>query len=127
MRFNELISGVRSDVAIKVFGDDMDIMNRTAEEISEVLEKIPGAADVKVEQTTGLPMLSIQIDRDKTTRLGLNIGDVQEVVSAAVGGKESGTMFQGDRRFDIVVRLPENLRSDIAAIKHWRHRGAVVA
>jgi len=117
MRFNELISGVRSDVAIKVFGDDMDIMNRTAEEISQVLEKISGAADVKVEQTTGLPMLSIQIDRDKTTRLGLNISDVQDVVSAAVGGKESGTMFQGDRRFDIVVRLPENLRSDIEAIK----------
>ncbi|MBI3730394.1 MAG: CusA/CzcA family heavy metal efflux RND transporter [Burkholderiales bacterium] len=117
MRFNELISGVRSDVAIKVFGDDMEIMNRTAEEISQVLEKISGAADVKVEQTTGLPMLSIQIDRDKATRLGLNISDVQEVVSAAVGGKESGTMFQGDRRFDIVVRLPENLRSDIEAIK----------
>ncbi len=117
MRFNELISGVRSDVAIKVFGDDMEIMNRTAEEISQVLENISGAADVKVEQTTGLPMLSIQIDRDKATRLGLNISDVQEVVSAAVGGKESGTMFQGDRRFDIVVRLPENLRSDIEAIK----------
>lgn len=117
MRFNELISGVRSDVAIKVFGDDMNIMNRTAEEISQVLEKIPGAADVKVEQTTGLPMLSVQIDRDKATRLGLNISDVQEVISAAVGGKESGTLFQGDRRFDIVVRLPENLRSNIEAIK----------
>lgn len=117
MRFNELISGVRSDVAVKVFGDDMDVMNRSAEEIAGVLEKIPGAADVKVEQTTGLPMLNIQIDREKAARLGLNISEVQEVISAAIGGKESGTLFQGDRRFDIVVRLPEKLRSDIEAIK----------
>ncbi|MES2036895.1 MAG: CusA/CzcA family heavy metal efflux RND transporter [Pseudomonadota bacterium] len=117
MRFNELISGVRSDVAIKVFGDDMDIMNRTADQIAKVLEKIPGAADVKVEQTTGLPMLSININREKAARLGLNISDVQDVISAAIGGKESGTLFQGDRRFDIVVRLPESVRSDIDAIK----------
>ena len=117
MRFNELISGVRSDVAIKVFGDDMEIMNRTGEQIARVLEKIPGAADVKLEQTTGLPMLSININREKAARLGLNISDVQDVISAAIGGKESGTLFQGDRRFDIVVRLPENVRSDIDAIK----------
>jgi cobalt-zinc-cadmium resistance protein CzcA len=117
MRFNELISGVRSDVAIKVFGDDMNIMNRTGEQIARVLEKIPGAADVKLEQTTGLPMLSININREKAARLGLNISDVQDVISAAIGGKESGTLFQGDRRFDIVVRLPENVRSDIDAIK----------
>ncbi|MBI3730427.1 MAG: CusA/CzcA family heavy metal efflux RND transporter [Burkholderiales bacterium] len=117
MRFNELISGVRSDVAIKVFGDDMDIMNHTADQIAKVLEKIPGAADVKVEQTTGLPMLSININREKAARLGLNISDVQDVISAAIGGKESGTLFQGDRRFNIVVRLPENVRSDIDAIK----------
>ncbi len=116
MRFNELISGVRSDVAVKVFGDDMAVMERSAEEIAKVLEKIPGAADVKVEQTTGLPMLSIQIDRAKTARLGLNISDVQEVVGAAIGGKEAGTLYQGDRRFDIVLRLPEHLRSDTAAI-----------
>ncbi|BBB59255.1 cation transporter [Undibacterium sp. KW1] len=117
MRFNELISGVRSDVAIKVFGDDMEIMNRTGEQIARMLEKIPGAADVKLEQTTGLPMLSININREKAARLGLNISDVQDVISAAIGGKESGTLFQGDRRFDIVVRLPENVRSDIDAIK----------
>lgn len=116
MRFNELISGVRSDVAVKVFGDDMAVMERSAEEIAKVLEKIPGAADVKVEQTTGLPMLNIQIDRAKTARLGLNISDVQEVVGAAIGGKEAGTLYQGDRRFDIVLRLPEHLRSDTAAI-----------
>lgn len=117
MRFNELISGVRSDVAVKVFGDDMDTMNRTAEEVSEVLSKVAGAADVKVEQTTGLPMLTIQVDREKTARFGINVGDVQDVISTAVGGREAGTLFQGDRRFDIIVRLPETLRTDVEAIK----------
>ena len=117
MRFNELLSGVRSDVAVKVFGDDMDTMNRTAEEISEVLEKGPGAADVKVEQTTGLPMLTVHIDREKTARLGVNVGDVQEAIAIAVGGREAGVLFQGDRRFDIIVRLPERLRSDMEAMK----------
>jgi cobalt-zinc-cadmium resistance protein CzcA len=117
MRFNELISGVRSDVAVKIFGDDMDTMNRSAEQISQVLSKIPGAADVKVEQTTGLSMLTIKIDREKTARLGINVSDVQDVIGTAIGGKESGTLFQGDRRFDIIVRLPEKLRSDIEAIK----------
>ncbi|MBL8438526.1 MAG: CusA/CzcA family heavy metal efflux RND transporter, partial [Zoogloeaceae bacterium] len=117
MRFNELISGVRSDVAVKVFGDDMDTMNDTAERISRVLEGIPGAADVKVEQTTGLPMQTVHIDRDRTARFGLNVADVQDVVSAAVGGQEAGVLFEGDRRFDILVRLPERLRGDIEAMK----------
>ena len=117
MRFNELLSGVRSDVAVKVFGDDMDTMNRTAGEIAEVLEKVPGAADVKVEQTTGLPMLTVHIDREKTARLGLNVADVQEAIAIAVGGREAGVLFQGDRRFDIIVRLPERLRSDMEAMK----------
>ncbi|MBU1979615.1 MAG: CusA/CzcA family heavy metal efflux RND transporter, partial [Gammaproteobacteria bacterium] len=117
MRFNELLSGVRSDVAVKVFGDDMVTMNRTAGEISEVLEKVPGAADVKVEQTTGLPMLTIKIDREKTARLGINVGDVQEAIAIAVGGREAGVLFQGDRRFDIIVRLPERLRNDMEAMK----------
>jgi cobalt-zinc-cadmium resistance protein CzcA len=117
MRFNELLSGVRSDVAVKVFGDDMDTMNRTAGEIAEVLEKVPGAADVKVEQTTGLPMLTVHIDREKTARLGVNVGDVQEAIAIAAGGREAGVLFQGDRRFDIIVRLPERLRSDMEAMK----------
>ena len=117
MRFNELLSGVRSDVAVKVFGDDMDTMNATADEISGILENIPGAADVKVEQTTGLPMMTIHIDREKTARLGVNVGDVQEAIAIAVGGREAGVLFQGDRRFDIIVRLPERLRSDMEAIK----------
>jgi cobalt-zinc-cadmium resistance protein CzcA len=117
LRFNELISGVRSDVAIKIFGDDMDVMNDTASKISAVLEKIPGASEVKIEQTTGLPMLTVNIDREKTARYGLNIGDVQDAISTAIGGREAGTMFEGDRRFDIVVRLPDNLRSDLESLK----------
>lgn len=117
MRFNELISGVRSDVAVKVFGDNMNTMNSTAAEIAEVLEKVPGAEDVKVEQTTGLPMLTINIDRTIIARLGVNVSDVQDALSIAVGGREAGQLFQGDRRFGIVVRLPESLRSDLEAIK----------
>ncbi|AMO99739.1 cobalt-zinc-cadmium resistance protein CzcA [Collimonas arenae] len=117
LRFNELISGVRSDVAVKIFGDDMAVLNDTAGKVSAVLGKIDGAAEVKIEQTSGLPMLTVNIDRDKTARYGLNVADVQDVVATAIGGKEAGTLFQGDRRFDIVVRLPENLRSDLEAIK----------
>lgn len=117
LRFNELISGVRSDVAVKIFGDDMEVLNKTAAEVSEALGKIPGAAEVKVEQTTGLPMLTVNIDRSKTARYGLNVGDVQDAVSIAVGGREAGTLFDGDRRFGIIVRLPENLRTDLEAIK----------
>ncbi|MEP7298963.1 MAG: CusA/CzcA family heavy metal efflux RND transporter, partial [Burkholderiales bacterium] len=117
MRFNELISGVRSDVAVKVFGDDMNVMNPTAEQIAKVLESVPGAADVKVEQTTGLPMLTLNIDRDKTSRLGLNVADVQDALSIAVGGREAGLVFEGDRRFDILVRLPDAARGNLEAIK----------
>ena len=117
LRFNELISGVRSDVAIKVFGDDMDVLNGTATEIAAMLEKINGASEVKVEQTTGLPVLTVQIDREKSSRYGLNVGDVQDAVATAIGGREAGTLFEGDRRFDIQVRLPDNLRSDLEAIK----------
>ncbi|TAH44642.1 MAG: CusA/CzcA family heavy metal efflux RND transporter [Betaproteobacteria bacterium] len=117
MRFNELISGVRSDVAVKVFGDDMEVMNDTAARIAQVLQGIPGAADVKVEQTTGLPMLTVHIDRDRTARYGLNVADVQDAIATAVGGREAGVLFEGDRRFDILVRLPERLRSDLEAVR----------
>lgn len=117
MRFNELISGVRSDVAVKVFGDNMDVLVATAEEIGEVLEKVPGANDVKVEPVTGLPMLSITPNREAIARLGLNVADVQKVIEIAVGGVSAGDMFEGDRRFDIVVRLPEDLRIDIEQLK----------
>lgn len=117
MRFNELISGVRADVAVKVFGDDMAILHDVGEQIEAVLETIPGAADVKIEQLTGLPMLSIQMDRLKMSRYGLNVADVQDVITIAVGGKPTGLIYEGDRRFELLVRLPENLRTDIEALK----------
>jgi cobalt-zinc-cadmium resistance protein CzcA len=117
MRFNELISGVRSDVAVKVFGDDMEVMHSTAEEISNILQSISGGEDIKVEQTTGLPILTVDIDRQKIARLGVNISEVQEAIQIAMNGRESGTLFEGDRRFQIVVRLPEETRSDIDALK----------
>jgi cobalt-zinc-cadmium resistance protein CzcA len=117
LRFNELISGVRSDVAVKIFGDDMDQLHRLAEEAAQVLRQVPGAVDVKVEQTSGLPMLTVVIDRQKLARYGLTMMEVQDVVAAAIGGSKAGTLFEGDRRFDIVVRLPEHLRGDIEAMK----------
>ncbi|MEW6776560.1 MAG: CusA/CzcA family heavy metal efflux RND transporter [Bdellovibrionota bacterium] len=117
MRFNELIAGVRSDVAVKVFGDDMDVMLETAERISKVLESVQGATDVKVEQVTGLPMLQVLPNRDAIARFGLNSADVQEIVRIAIGGEEAGEIFEGDRRFPLVVRLPERLRADISEIR----------
>jgi len=115
MRFNELISGVRSDVAVKVYGDDLDTLLATGEEIETVLKDVSGAADVKVEQITGLPLLTVQLDRPALQRYGLNAADVQEVIAIALGGAEAGHIFEGDRRFSLVVRLPEHLRTDLAA------------
>ena len=117
MRFNELISGVRSDVAVKVFGDDMAVMEATATKISALLQAVPGAADVKVEQTSGLPMLTLQLDRLRLAQLGLSAAEVQEAAAIAMGGKVAGAMYEGDRRFDILVRLPEALRSDVEQLK----------
>ena len=116
MRFNELISGVRSDIAVKVFGDDFDVIVPAAQRIAAVLGDVPGAASVSVEQTEGLPVLDVQIDRAAVSRLGLNVRDVQDLVAAAVGGRETGVIFEGDRRFDLLVRLPEELRGDIQAL-----------
>ena len=120
MRFNELISGVRSDVAVKVFGDDLDQLFESGQAIEAVLAGIPGAEDVKVEQVTGLPVLQITPDRDALARLGLNVGDVQDVVSASLGGAVAGQIFEGDRRFDVVVRLPEAIRGDVDAVGRLR-------
>jgi heavy metal efflux system protein len=117
MRFNELIAGVRSDVAVKVFGDDMDVLLETGEKIGRVLAGIPGASDVDVERVTGLPVFTIQPDREALARYGLNMADVQEVVEIAVGGKEAGMVQEGDRRFPLIVRLPENIRTDKEALK----------
>jgi len=113
MRFNELIAGVRSDVAVKVFGDDMDVLAEVGARIEAVLAEVPGAADTTLEQTTGLPILTVHFARSEMARLGLNVADVQDVIEVAFGGKSVGEVFEGDRRFDIVVRLPERLRSDL--------------
>ncbi len=117
MRFNELISGVRSDLAVKLYGDDLDQLLKTAQEIEAAVKKVEGAADVKVEQTSGLPTLSILPDRKRLDLYGLNIADVQDVVQIAMGGREAGQVFEGDRRFDLVVRLPEKLRTDIKSLE----------
>jgi cobalt-zinc-cadmium resistance protein CzcA len=113
MRFNELISGVRTDVAVKVYGDDLDVMLASAQRIEAILTAIPGAADVKVEQVTGLPLLTVQLNREALARYGLAVDDAQKVVATALGGTVAGEIFEGDRRFDVVVRLPESVRTDI--------------
>jgi cobalt-zinc-cadmium resistance protein CzcA len=117
LRFNELISGVRSDIAVKVFGDDTETMMATAQQVAQVVSKLQGAAEVKVEQTEGLPALTLSVDRIKAARYGLNVADVQEAFSTLVGGRDVGMMFEGDRRFAITVRLPEGVRNDIDSLK----------
>lgn len=117
LRFNELISGVRSDLAVKIFGDDLDALLATGAEVAAVLQQIEGASDVKVEQVSGLSVLTVDIDREKIARYGLNVSDVQEVVSIAFGGEEAGTLYEGDRRFPIVVRLPEDLRGQVDLVR----------
>ncbi len=117
MRFNELIAGVRGDVAVKVFGDDFNAMTATAEKIAGVLRRTPGAVDVKVEQTTGLPMLDIRVNRDAMARLGVSAQDVQDVVTATLGGRQAGMIFEGDRRFPVVIRLSDSQRADLVALQ----------
>ena len=117
MRFNELIAGVRTDVAVKVFGDDLDTLLALGGEIAAMLAGVPGAADVALEQMTGLPMLTVEPRRSVLARYGLNVADVQDVVATAIGGEAVGQVFEGDRRFDLVVRLPEPLRNDPATLE----------
>jgi cobalt-zinc-cadmium resistance protein CzcA len=117
MRFNELIAGVRSDVAVKVFGDEFPAMQRAAEQIARAMRSVAGATAVKVEQTEGLPVMDVQIDRAAIARYGLSMADVQDVVAAAVGGRGAGLVFEGDRRFELVVRLPEALRREVADLE----------
>jgi cobalt-zinc-cadmium resistance protein CzcA len=118
MRFNELISGVRSDLAIKVYGDDLDTLQEIGTRIEAVLGAVPGAADISLEQTTGLPMTTVTPRRDVLFRYGLNVADVQDLVSLALGGYVAGEVFEGDARFDLVVRLPERLRNDLAMLEN---------
>ncbi len=117
MRFNELLSGVRADVAVKVFGDNLDTLLSLGEKIEKLLETVPGAADVRTEQLSGLPILSIQVDRTKIARYGLNVADVQDAITISVGGITAGTIYDGDRRFSLQVRLPESIRSNIETLK----------
>ena len=117
MRFNELISGVRADVAVKVYGDDLPTLLALGGEIETALAGVPGGADVALEQMTGLPMLTVEPRRGVLARYGLDVADVQDVVATAVGGKAVGQIFEGDQRFDLVIRLPEALRNDPATLE----------
>ncbi len=120
MRFNELLSGVRADVAVKVFGDDLDELLALGNQLRTVIEGVEGAQDVSVEQVTGLPVLQITPNRIALARLGLNVQDVQDVVSASLGGTVAGQIFEGDRRFDVVVRLPEDIRRNVDSVGSLR-------
>ena len=116
MRFNELIAGVRSDVAVKVFGDDFATMNATADQIAGILRTVEGAADVKVEQTEGLPMLDIRPNRDAMARLGITARAMQDTLAAAVGGRDAGMIFEGDRRFAVTIRLGDAQRANFETL-----------
>jgi heavy metal efflux system protein len=116
MRMNELISGVRADVAVKLYGDDLEVLVEVGERIEAVVAAVSGAADVKLEQATGLPLLTITPNPEGLVRYGLNQDAVQQAVSTAIGGTTAGQLFEGDRRFDLIVRLPESIRSDPARL-----------
>ncbi|MEJ8567215.1 CusA/CzcA family heavy metal efflux RND transporter [Wenzhouxiangellaceae bacterium CH-27] len=116
MRFNELISGVRTDLAVKIYGDDLAVLARLAGRLETLISAVPGAADVRTEQVDGLPMLEVRPDRARLARYGLDVGDVQDALRIAIGGGLAGTVFEGDRRFDLVVRWPGDLRTDIEAL-----------
>jgi len=117
LRFNELISGVRSDLGIKIYGDDLDQLLKSGSEIATALNGVEGAEGVKVEQVSGLPILSVEANRPALYRYGLNVADVQEVLAAATGGEEAGLIFEGDQRFTIVVRVAEEIRNDLRALE----------
>jgi len=117
LRFNELISGVKADLAVKVFGDEMATLSRLGHEISRIVSSTPGSADVAAEQTSGLPSLDIEIDREAIARYGVNVADVLGLIETAIGGKVAGQIFEGEKRFDLIVRLPQSIREDIDALK----------
>jgi cobalt-zinc-cadmium resistance protein CzcA len=116
MRFSELVSGVKADIGIKVFGEDLEVLRQKAEEIRAVVAEIPGAADVEVEQVEPIPVLQIDIDREAIGRFGVSISEVQELISSALGGEEIGQIREGDKRYELIVRLPAEVRNDADAI-----------
>jgi heavy metal efflux system protein len=118
MRFNELIAGVKEDLAVKVFGDEFEPMRRAANQIAGILNGVPGAAEVRVEDVTGMPVLEIKIDKAEIARRGLSLATVQDVIGTAIGGRDAGLVFEGDRRFQIVVRLSDAERNDVETLKN---------
>ena len=118
LRFNELLAGTRGDLAVKVFGEEFDPMLKAANQVAGALRGITGAEDVKVEQTAGLPFLEIKIDKAEAARYGLSTSAIQEVIGAAIGGRDAGVVFEGDRRFPIVVRLTDTVREDREALEN---------
>ncbi|MEE7494764.1 CusA/CzcA family heavy metal efflux RND transporter [Methylobacterium oryzae] len=118
LRFNELLAGTRGDLAVKVFGEEFEPMLKAANAVAAALKGIDGAEDVKVEQTAGLPFLEIKINKSEAARYGLSTGAIQEVIGAAIGGKDAGVVFEGDRRFPIVVRLTDKVREDREALEN---------
>lgn len=118
MRFNELITGVRADIAIKIFGEDLSILNRKGNEIKKLIENVEGASDITVEKITGLPQMSVKYDRAKIARFGLNISDINDVISMGFSGKILGSVFEGEKRFDLVMRLEKENRQDISNLKN---------
>lgn len=118
MRFNELISGTRSDVAIKIFGEDLGILAEKAEQIKQAISNVEGAADIIVEKIDGLPQMTVEYNRTRIAQYGLNISDINNIVSLSFAGTTVGNVFEGERRFDLVIRLEENLRNDIEDLKN---------
>ena len=118
MRFNELITGVRADIAIKIFGDDLDILAKKGSEIGALIKNVPGAADISVEKIAGLPEMNVQYNRAKIARYGLNIQELNDMVSMGFAGKTAGSVFEGEKRFDLVVRLDKQKRQDIDNLKN---------
>ena len=118
MRFNELITGVRADIAIKIFGEDLEVLNKKANEIKNLVENVEGADDITVEKVVGLPEMNVSFDRAKIARYGLNIEDLNEMISMGFAGKSLGSIFEGEKRFDLVVRLDENNRRDLSNLQN---------
>lgn len=117
LRVDELVSGVKSAIGIKIFGDDLDVLKAKAEAVARVLGKVPGATDINVEKVSGLAYLQIEIDREKIARYGINVADVQNVIEIAIGGKEASKVYEGLKVFGLAVRFPESARNDVAPIR----------
>jgi len=118
MRFNELITGVRSDIAIKIFGEDLDILADKGNEVQNLIRDVEGAADISVEKIVGLPQMAVNFNRSKIARYGLNIEDLNNIIAAGFAGKKTGVVFEGEKRFDMVVRLQEDKREDISDLQN---------